>query len=120
MPDTPVDDTYRAFREAVRRRVCAICLDGADDGSCGLTDLPSCALEEHLARVVEAILEVRARHEETYAAAIESKVCSHCSHRDALGLCRLRRDGRCAVSLFLPLIVEAVDEVRPGREGRPA
>jgi hypothetical protein len=26
-------------------------------------------------------------------------------------LCHLRRDGRCTVSVYLPLVVEAIDEV---------
>ena len=60
---------------------------------------------------MEAILDVRSRQDDAYAAAVEAKVCSHCSHRDGLGLCRLRRDGRCTVSVYLPLVVEAIDEV---------
>jgi hypothetical protein len=64
---------------------------------------------------VDAILDVRERHGETYAAAVESRVCGHCSHRDRLGFCSLRRDGRCAVSVYLPLVVEAVAEVEGGR-----
>jgi hypothetical protein len=106
-----VPDRYRVYREAIRRRVCAVCLDGADDGRCGLTGPPACAIDEHLPRLVEAILDVRGQRHDAYAPAVEARVCSHCSHRDALGLCRLRRDGRCTVSVYLPLVVEAVEEV---------
>jgi hypothetical protein len=60
---------------------------------------------------VDAILDVRRRRDDAYAAAVEAHVCGHCSHRDGLGLCQLRRDGRCTVSVYLPLIVEAVEEV---------
>jgi hypothetical protein len=111
LSDPENEDRYRAYRDAIRRRVCAICLDGADDGSCGLAGPPSCGIDEHLPRLVDAILDVRRRHDDAYAAAVEAKVCSHCSHRDALGLCRLRRDGRCTVSVYLPLVIEAVEEV---------
>lgn len=116
MSDAHVEDKYRAYRDAIRRRVCAICLDGADNGACGLAGPPACAIDEHLPRLVDAILDVRSRHDDPYAAAVEARVCSHCSHRDALGLCRLRRDGRCTISVYLPLVVEAVEEVerRPG------
>lgn len=114
MPDARGEDRYRPYREAIRRRVCAICLDGADDGSCSLTTV--CAVEEHLPRLVDAILDVRSRRDDAYGAAVEARVCAHCSHRDELGLCRLRRDGRCAVSVYLPLVVEAIEaaERRPG------
>lgn len=111
MSDTRVEDGYQAYRDAIRRRVCTICLDGRDDGSCGLGDTAVCALEEHLARLVEAILDVRRRRDDAFAAAVEARVCSHCSQRDSLGLCQLRRDGRCPISIYLPLVVEAVDEV---------
>ncbi len=111
MSDGSGEDSYRLYREAIRRRVCAICLDGADDGACSLSGPLLCAIDEHLPRLVEAILDVRTRQDDAYAAAVEAKVCSHCSHRDSLGLCRLRRDGRCTVSVYLPLVVEAIDEV---------
>lgn len=111
MSDATGEDGYKLYREAIRRRVCAICLDGADDGACGLSGAPLCAIDEHLPRLVAAILDVRSRQDDAYAAAVEAKVCSHCSHRDGLGLCHLRRDGRCTLSVYLPLVVEAIDEV---------
>jgi hypothetical protein len=111
LSDAGGEDRYRLYREAIRRRVCAICLDGADGGACGLSGPPLCAVDEHLPRLVDAIRDARSRQDDTYAAAVEAKVCSHCSHRDDLGSCRLRRDGRCTVSIYLPLVVEAIDEV---------
>jgi hypothetical protein len=104
-------DPYGAYREAVRRRVCAICLDGTDDLGCALAGGVRCALDEQLPRLVDAIRDVRVRHDDAFASAVEARVCGHCTHRDAFGLCRLRREGRCAVVLYLPLVVEAVDEV---------
>ena len=111
-------DEYQPYRDAIRRRVCAICLDGADDGSCTLAS--TCAIDEHLARLVDAILDVGRHHDDAYSAAVEARVCAHCSHRDSLGFCRLRRDGRCAVSVYLPLVVEAIEEVERRRTIGPA
>jgi hypothetical protein len=110
------DDAYRAYREALRRRVCAICLDGKDDGSCGLAASVRCALDQHLPRIVEAVLDVRERRDDAYAAAIEARVCGQCPDRDGFGLCQLRRDGRCALAVYLPLIVEAIEEVETRRD----
>jgi hypothetical protein len=111
LSETNGEDRTRLYREAIRRRVCAVCLDGTDDGSCGLPGPAPCAIDEHLPRLVEAILGVRARQDDAYAAAVEATVCNHCSHRNELGLCDLRRDGRCTVSVYLPLVIEAIDEV---------
>jgi len=120
LSDVRAEDKYRAYREAIRRRVCAICLDGADDGACALAGPPACAIEEHVPRLVDAILDVRSRHDDAYAAAVEARVCTYCTQRDELGLCRLRRDGRCTLSVYLPLVVEAVDEVERRHEIGPA
>jgi hypothetical protein len=120
LPDARSDQRYQAYREAIRRRVCAICLDGADDGACALAGPPACAIEEHLPRLVDAILDVRSRRDDAYAAAVEARVCAHCTQRDDLGLCRLRRDGRCTLSVYLPLVVEAIDEVERRHEIGPA
>lgn len=118
MSGTRGEDRYEPWREAIRRRVCAVCLDGADDSRCTLTTV--CAVEELLPRLVDAIRDVRSRRDGAYSAAVEARVCAHCSHRDELGLCRLRRDGRCAVSVYLPLLVEAVEEVERRQASRPA
>ncbi|HXK12669.1 MAG TPA: hypothetical protein VMT70_23745 [Vicinamibacteria bacterium] len=118
MSDAREGDAYQPYRDAIKRRVCAICLDGADDGSCTLAS--ACAIDEHLARLVDAVLDVRRRHDDAYAAAVEARVCAHCSHRDGLGFCRLRRDGRCAVSVYLPLVVEAIEEAERRQAIGPA
>ena len=120
MSEVRSENRYRSYREAIRRRVCAVCLDGADDGTCALDERTTCAIDEHLVRLVEAILDVRSRHDDAYAAAVEARVCAHCTQRDQLGLCRLRRDGRCTVSVYLPLVVEAIDEVERRFEIGPA
>ena len=120
MADARSEQMFRAYREAIRRRVCAVCLDSGDDGACALAGPPACAIEEHLGRLVDAILDVRSRHDDAYAAAVEAWVCTYCTHRDAIGLCRLRRDGRCTVSVYLPLVVEAIDEVERRHEIGPA
>lgn len=90
--------------------MCAVCLDGADDGRCSLTADQRCPIDEHLRPLVDTLLELRSRHDTRYAQAIEARVCSLCSHRDASGVCRMREDGRCALSVYLPLIAEAAEE----------
>jgi hypothetical protein len=108
------EDRYAAHRNALRRRVCAVCLDGAEDGGCGLGQGPRCPVEEHLATLVDLVIELRSRHVTRFAAEVESRICSRCPRREASGRCGSRDDGRCALSVFLPLIVEAIDEVERG------
>jgi hypothetical protein len=104
-------DPYHVYREAIRGRVCAVCLDGTDDARCALASRERCPLDELLEHLVDAIRDVELRRDDAFAAAVEARVCGHCTERDASGLCRSRRDGRCAVAVYLPLLVEAVLEV---------
>jgi hypothetical protein len=117
MAASGAEDGYRAYREAIRQRVCAVCLDSGEDGSCHLSGLRICAVEEHLPRVLEAIRDVRERRDDTYASAIETRVCRRCTDRDPDGACPLRQGGRCALAVYLPLIVEAIEHV-DGRDDR--
>jgi hypothetical protein len=64
---------------------------------------------------VAAVRDVRAGRQEAFAAAVEARVCRECIHRDPGGMgCALRRDGRCALAVYLPLLVDAIEHVDGG------
>jgi hypothetical protein len=109
-------DSTLAYWKAVRAAACGACLDVADDGSCGLRDR-LCAVPAQLPLVVAAALRVDSGRMDEYFQAIEDDVCGDCHESDAEGRCGLRDHGRCALYTYLPLIVDAIDEVRalPGR-----
>ena len=109
MSDVEPDERYRAYWEAIQGRVCRACLDQANDGTCGLTHRV-CALELHLPALVDALVAVRSDRMDDYVAAVEAQVCSHCAE-GAAGECRLRARAECALHSFLPLVVEAVEEI---------
>jgi hypothetical protein len=101
---------YRAYLEAIQRRVCRVCLDQADDGTCGLMHR-TCAVERHLPALVDAVCAVRSDRMDEYVAAIEAQVCTPCPEHGPGGECRLRDSAKCSLYSFLPLVVEAVEEV---------
>jgi hypothetical protein len=103
---------YQAFWEAIQRRACAVCLDAADDGSCGLPRGRMCALPAQLPVIVDAILCVESDHMDDYVAAIEAAVCAGCPQQDDHGRCGLRAQGDCGLYTYLPLVVDAIEEVR--------
>ena len=104
------EDRYQSYREALRRRVCAVCLDSKDDGSCGLDHGRTCALDQHGPRLIEALLKVRSSRMDEYYTALDAEICSGCQEQDAQGVCRLRNEGACALAVYLPLIVDAIEE----------
>jgi len=109
-------DKYRSYRDAIRRRVCSVCLDGAEDGACRLAGERICAIDQNLPQLVEAIRDVRVGREDGYASAVEARVCRHCPRQDPREGCSLRHDGSCALAVYLPLVVEAIEAVDGGDE----
>ena len=103
---------YLLYWEAIQRRACSVCLDAADDGTCGLPRGRTCALPRQLPAVVTAILGVHSDRMDDYVAAIEAAVCAACPEPDAQGRCALRDKGTCGLYTYLPLIVDAIEEVK--------
>jgi hypothetical protein len=107
---------YQAYWEAIQRLVCGVCLDQADDGSCGLTRR-ACALQTHLPRLAEVLSRVRSTRMDEYEAAVRAEICAHCSQQDAEGRCALREQAECALFTYLPLVLEAVEGVNERLDG---
>jgi hypothetical protein len=112
MATTPRLELHRAYWEAIVRRVCSVCLDQGTDGSCGLSHARMCALRVHLPAVVDTILSIQSDRMDDYVAAVEAQICTRCAESDELGRCDTRDRGECALSAYLSLVVDAIDEVR--------
>ena len=108
--DLQTQQRYRAYWEAIERQVCGVCLDQADDGSCGLTRR-ICALQEHLPRLAQVLSTVQSTRMDEYEAAVRAEICPGCSEATAGGGCRLRDQASCALFAYLPLVLEAVESV---------
>ncbi len=111
------DAGCQEYMDAIRRRVCGVCLDGRDDRSCGLTGR-TCAVEDHLPSLVRALSSVQSPRLDDYAAAIREQVCSTCRCQDQRGRCELRYHGDCALDAYLSLVLDAVEEVNSRRAAR--
>jgi hypothetical protein len=114
---TPDGDLYAAYHDAIMRRVCSVCLDQRADGTCGLANR-TCAIEEHLPLILNAVLSVRSDRMDDYVDAIKTHVCAQCGTEDACGRCRLRDRGECALDTYLYLVVEAIEEVQASQGAR--
>jgi hypothetical protein len=115
--ENPSDARYQTFLAAIQRRVCTVCMDQKDDGSCGLHGR-LCAIEKHLPGVVEAVSAIDSDRMDDYVAALESQVCGQCSEQDTALRCALREKGDCSLHAYLSLVVDAIQDVRRD-EGRP-
>lgn len=110
MSTSSVDPRYQGYMDAIRSRVCAVCLDSRDDKSCSLTGRV-CAIEQHLPRLVAALSSITSHRMDEYEAAIRADVCSSCANQDAQGSCAQRNNADCALQAYLPLVLDAVEDV---------
>jgi hypothetical protein len=113
---TTFAEQYQTYWDAIQRRVCAVCLDAADEGTCGLPIGRTCALPAQLPVIVTAILGVTSDRMDDYVTAIERAVCAQCAEQDAGGDCCLRDRAECGLYTYLPLVVDAIEEVKAGGE----
>ena len=109
------------LEEALRRRVCSVCIDRNVDGTCNLNARHECALFERLPQIASAVLRVQSDTIDDYIAIIREEVCNHCPNQDESGFCHVREEVRCALDRYLLLIVDAVEEAREPilKGGRP-
>jgi len=100
------------LEEALRTRICGVCVDRNLEGSCHLEEEHECALFDSLPKIVQAVSNVRSDLIEDYVAAIRMTVCVKCPHQDEDGLCRVRGEVRCVLDRYLVLIVQTIEEVQ--------
>jgi hypothetical protein len=106
------------YWNAIRRRVCRLCLDQGSDGTCYRGGGP-CPIEVHLPRLVETLLTVGSYRMDEYVAAVEAEICSRCAERGEPEHCPTRERGDCALAMYLPLVLDAVEEVRSATAPAP-
>ncbi len=111
-------DRIDVFREALKTRVCGVCFDRNDNGTCALPEGRVCALEAHLPEIVKAVESVHSFDLAPYVEGIRSEVCPNCS-QDENRRCVFRENFDCSVDNFLLLVVDTIEEVKR-REGEGA
>jgi hypothetical protein len=107
------------LEQILRARICSVCSDRREDGSCGLEEPKDCAIFRYLPEVARAIQATQSDDIEDYVRAIRSQVCSTCYQQAADGSCEMRQQVRCALDAYLILIVDAIEEATGRTFERP-
>ena len=100
------------LEEALRTRICGVCVDRNLEGSCHLEEEHECALFDSLPKIVQAVSNVRSDLIDDYVTAIRMTVCAKCPHQAADGICRVRGEVRCVLDRYLVLIVQTIEEIQ--------
>jgi len=100
------------YHQALKERVCGICLDRLDDGSCGLPAGRNCAVDLHLPQIVRAVEAVESDKISDYVDSIRNGVCAQCPNQTEAGYCHFRENFDCTLDTFVYLVVEAIEGVK--------
>jgi hypothetical protein len=108
------------LEQILRGRICHVCSDRREDGTCGLENPADCAIFRYLPEVARAVQSTESVDIKDYVRALRSQVCSICSKQGADGSCELRDQVRCALDAYLIFIVDTIEEATGKRWSRQA
>jgi len=103
--------TLDAYEKAVLDRICAVCVDRRDDGTCGLDPKLACAIKEHLPMVLSMLRGVSSDKMGSYIERIRHNVCNICTQGNRDGSCDVRAHVDCPLDRYLGLVVEAIEDL---------
>ena len=112
---TFLPDRY-LYEEALMRRVCSKCIDFGEDGICHSPDPEGCAVFRFLPELVAIAERLNESKIEPYIAAVRKDICMKCRSGSPEGKCPLRDTLDCGLDRYLPLVLEAIEEVNEERE----
>jgi len=118
--------TLDEYWKAVRKEVCAKCIDGDGWGNCRLTDAEGCGLKVHFPKIVATVLSVESDDMAPYIDVLRKNVCADCpyrfsgtrsrpdqvgtdKHRSPDGTCIFRANIDCGLDRYFPLVVAAIE-----------
>ncbi len=99
------------YEDAMRRHVCARCIDFGEDRVCHSVDPAGCALFRYLPQLVSIAQQIQASKVEPYVQAVRARICMDCRNQSA-GKCGLRDTVDCGLDRYLPLALDAIEEVQ--------
>ena len=107
-PKSKNDPDLHPYWQAIRDKVCSLCVDADSHGNCRLDASTECPLQADLPRIIRIVRDIRIESMDEYVRELRLILCSGCTHETASGNCRLRDDVDCAVNRYFPLVMEAI------------
>lgn len=96
--------------EAIRKKVCGVCLDHESSDVCEITKEDQCAIERFLPEIIETATSVNSDKIDDYVSALRASVCRACRPNGEME-CSVRDSAECILDRYFVLIIEAIEEV---------
>ncbi len=72
----------------------------------------SCGLDRFFPEIVQTVSSVHSDSIQAYTEALRLNICTNCEHQFADGVCRKRDTLECALDRYLPIIIDAIENVK--------
>lgn len=105
------EQNHEEYRKAVKDMVCSKCIDLGEDGQCKLSGERVCGVESHLDQMINIVKTVQSDRVEDYVNVVRTHICEHCEGQGEDGNCMYRRELDCALDRYLPLVIDAIEEI---------
>ena len=103
------------YEEAIKRHVCAHCIDLDKDGVCHTQDPEGCAIFRYLPELVSIAGQIHENSIKPYIDRVRKNICTQCRIKGET-VCPLRDTLECGLDRYLPLVLQAVEEVQAEQE----
>ena len=97
------------YEEAIQKYVCAKCIDSGEKGVYHSKDPQGCYVLRNLPELIKIALDLHKREVEPYLKAVREHVCANCANSHE-GHCAIREASNCSLDIYLPLVLEALEE----------
>lgn len=98
----------RIYWQAVRDRVCTVCLDSDGHGNCRIDSSHECTIQKHLPLIVGVVNSAENGDMNACLRELRGTVCSRCRFQTVNGYCTARENIDCALDRYFPLVVGAI------------
>lgn len=98
------------YEEAIRTRVCTACLERTGRGICSIGQSDDCALNRFLPDVIRMVTKTKSDSLDEHVNGLHVAICTQCKQTPD-GKCEERDLQECALYEYLPLVIEAVEDV---------
>lgn len=114
---TPIPGYQDPVHEAIRKYVCERCVDYGQDNICHSHDPEGCGIFRNLPDLLVIARELHDLKLEAYAKAVRERICFKCKNSQTAGeKCEIREHAECGLDNYLPLVIEALETIDPGKK----
>ncbi len=97
------------YDEAIRKTVCAHCIDALPSGRCSLMRYTDCPVPKFLPQMINISHFLRSDFAVDYRSIMYKQICPTCPN-SVEGDCTLRAEAECPLDRYLVLVLEAIDQ----------